>query len=101
MPIRSGGRIGRKYFYRTETGEVTLSSDPNIPVGSNVYDDGVRKDQRKNRPTDDNANRIRRIMHELIGVENQIYLMIRIREALEDAKTRVPIPGKYLSLIHI
>ena len=42
--IKSGGRLGKKYFYVYETGEVTSSNDPDIEVGSNVYDDGVRKD---------------------------------------------------------
>ena len=37
--IKSGGRVGSKYFYVYETGEVTSSNDPNIEVGSNVYDD--------------------------------------------------------------
>ena len=44
--IKSGGKVGSKYFYVYETGEVTSSSDPNIKVGSNVYDDGIRKDPR-------------------------------------------------------
>jgi hypothetical protein len=92
--IRKGGRIGKGYNYVLETGEVTYSSDPNIPVGSNVYDDGVRKDLRPSRPTDDDANRVRRIMHELVGVENPVYLMKRIREALKDTTTPVPDEGK-------
>ena len=45
--IKSGGRLGKKYFYVYETGEVTSSNDPDIEVGSNVYDDGVRKDIRE------------------------------------------------------
>ena len=108
--IRRGGRIGKGYFYVFETGEVTYSNDPNIPVGSNVYRDNVRRDQRKPElkerdkvkinPTDDNENRIRRIMDELVGVENQVYLMNRIREALNDTKTRVPIPGKYYTFVY-
>ena len=56
--IKSGGRIGSKYYYVYETGEVTSSSDPNIEVGSNVYDDGIRRDPRpkSNRPTDTDTN---------------------------------------------
>ena len=67
--IKSGGRLGKKYFYVYETGEVTSSNDPDIEVGSNVYDDGVRKDIREeeDRPTDtdENVNRIRGVVDSL------------------------------------
>ena len=98
--LRKGGRLGNSYFFVFETGEVTYSSDPNIPVGSNVYDDGVRKDPRPSRPTDDDANRIRRIMHELVGVENRVYLMKRIRKALKDTTTPVPDEGKFYTYVY-
>ena len=100
MPIRSGGRIGKKYFYRTETGEVTQSSDPNVPKGSNVYDDGKIKDQRKNRPTDDSDNRIRHIMGNLIGMENPEDLMLEILEAVKNTVTPIPIPSKFYTFIY-
>ena len=99
MPIRSGGRIGRKYFYRSETGEVTSSSDPNIPVGSNVYDDGLRRDQRAPKIEEDD-NRILRIRTDLIGVERPGELMYNIIKALEDTKTRQLSPGKYYTYIY-
>jgi len=104
MPIRSGGRTGRKYFYRSETGEVTSSFDPNVPVGSNVYDDEVRKDQRSSqtRPTDDNSNRVRNIMDKLKGIgESPDDLMLEIMEALQDSVTPIPIPGKFYTYIYI
>ena len=69
--IRKGGRLGRGYNYVLETGEVTYSNDPNVPIGSNVYDEGIRKDARRSiqRPTDDDANRVRRVLQRLIGTE--------------------------------
>tara|TARA_Y100000004_G_scaffold187355_1_gene240013 strand:+ start:45 stop:563 length:519 start_codon:yes stop_codon:yes gene_type:complete len=99
MPIRSGGRIGRKYFYRSETGEVTSSSDPNIPVGSNVYDDGLRRDQRAPKIEEDD-NRILRIRTDLIGVERPGELMYNIIKALEDTKVDQPISGNYYTYIY-
>ena len=98
--IRKGGRIGKGYSYVLETGEVTYSNDPNIPVGSNIYDDKVLKDRRPNRPTDDDSNRIRGIMHELIGVENPVYLMKKIREALKYTTTPVPSEGKFYTYVY-
>ena len=39
-------------------------------------------------------------MDELVGVENKVYLMNRIREALNNTKTLVPIPGKYYTFVY-
>lgn len=102
MPIRLGGKTGRKYYYRSETGEVTSSSDPNIPAGSNVYDDGIIRDQRPpdNRPTDDSANRVRKIMNKLIGLEDSEDLMLEIMEALQNTVTPVPTEGKYYTFVY-
>ena len=100
--IRKGGRIGKGYNYVLQTGEVTYSNDPSIPVGSNVYDSGVRKDIRKpkDRPTDDNANRVRRIIGDLIGIESPEYLMVKIREALKDTVVQIPTEGKFYTYVY-
>ena len=100
--IRKGGRLGKGYSYVLETGEVTYSNDPSIPVGSNVYDSGVRKDIRKpeDRPTDDNANRVRRIIGDLIGIESPEYLMAKIREALKDTVVQIPTEGKFYTYVY-
>lgn len=101
--IRKGGRIGKGYNYVLETGEVTYSNDPSIPVGSNVYDKKIRKDIRKeeDRPTDDDGNRVRRIMHELKGVgKSADDLMLEILEAVKDSVTPVPIPGKFYTYVY-
>jgi len=52
------------------------------------------------RPTDDNQNRVRRIMNDLIGIESQIYLMKRIREALKDTVVPVPDEGKFYTYVY-
>ena len=100
--IRKGGRIGKGYNYVVETGEVTYSNDPNIPVGSNVYKEGIRKDLRRpnQRPTDDNANRIRNIINDLIGVEDPEELMLEIMNALKDKVTPVPDVGKFYTFVY-
>ena len=100
--IRKGGKIGKGYNYVLQTGEVTYSNDPSIPVGSNVYDSGVRKDIRKpkDRPTDDNANRVRRIIGDLIGIESPEYLMVKIREALKDTVVQIPTEGKFYTYVY-
>jgi len=100
--IRKGGRIGKGYNYVVETGEVTYSNDPNIPVGSNVYKEGIRKDLRRpnQRPTDDNANRIRNIINDLIGVEDPEDLMLEIMNALKDTVTPVPDVGKFYTFVY-
>lgn len=109
--IRKGGRIGKGYNYVSETGEVTFSNDPNIPVGSNVYRDNVRRDQRKPelrekdktriRPTDDDANRVRKIVGDLVGGEKPDDLMLKVLEAVKDTVTPVPIPNKYYTFVYI
>jgi len=100
--IRKGGRIGKGYNYVVETGEVTYSNDPNIPVGSNVYKEGIRKDLRRpnQRPTDDDANRIRNIINDLIGVEDPEDLMLEIMNALKDTVTPVPDVGKFYTFVY-
>jgi hypothetical protein len=100
--IRKGGRIGKGYNYVVETGEVTYSNDPNIPVGSNVYKEGIRKDLRRpnQRPTDDDANRIRNIINDLIGVEDSEELMLEIMNALKDTVTPVPDVGKFYTFVY-
>jgi len=100
--IRKGGRIGKGYNYVVETGEVTYSNDPNIPVGSNVYKEGIRKDLRRpnQRPTDDDANRIRNIINDLIGVEDPEELMLEIMNALKDTVTPVPDVGKFYTFVY-
>lgn len=94
--IKSGGRVGSKYYYVYETGEVTSSSDPNIEVGSNVYESGIRKDPRpaKDRPTDtdENRNRVRSITNQLIGTKDPDVIMNQLIQVLE--KADAPIPGK-------
>ena len=97
--IKRGGRTGRSYYYVSQTGEVTTSSDPNVKVGSNVYDDGVLKNP--NRPTDDDDNRVRNIVGDLIGTETPDDLMLEILEAVKDSVTPVPIPGKFYTYIYI
>lgn len=99
--IRKGGKIGKGYNYVVETGEVTYSNDPNIPVGSNVYKEGIRKDIRRpgQRPTDDNANRIRGILQRLIGTEDPEDLMLEIMDAL-DVSGFIPDPGKYYTFVY-
>jgi len=96
--IKRGGRTGKSYLYVAQTGEVTYSSDPNIKVGSNVYDDGVLKNP--NRPTDDDNNRVRNIVGNLIGIETPDELMSKILEAVKDSVTPVPIPGKFYTYIY-
>ena len=100
--IRKGGKIGKGYNYVLETGEVTYSNDPNIPVGSNVYKEGIRKDLRRpnQRPTDDDANRIRNIINDLIGVEDPEELMLEIMNALKDTVTPVPDVGKFYTFVY-
>ena len=100
--IRKGGKLGRGYNYVLETGEVTYSNDPNIPVGSNVYDEGIRKDVRRlgQRPTDDNANRIRRILQRLIGTEDPEDLMLEIMDALKSTVSPVPDPGNFYTYVY-
>ena len=108
--IRKGGKIGKGYNYVFETGEVTFSNDPNIPVGSNVYRDNLRRDQRKPElkerdkikinPTDDNANRVRKILEDLIGIKNSDDKMMAILEAVKDTVTPVPIPYKYYTFVY-
>jgi hypothetical protein len=100
--IRKGGKLGRGYNYVLETGEVTYSNDPNIPVGSNVYDEGIRKDIRRSgqRPTDDNANRIRRILQRLIGTEDPEDLMLEIMDALKSTVSPVPDPGNFYTYVY-
>lgn len=100
MPLKHGGRTGRKYLYRTETGEVTHSSDPNIPVGSNVYEENIRKDPRKKRPTDDSSNRVRNIVNDLVGTEDPDDLMMKILETL-DPSGFIPFPGKLYTFVYI
>jgi len=100
MPIKRGGRVGKKYFYRSETGEVTYSSDPNLPVGSNVYEENIRKDSRKKRPTDDSSNRVRNIVNDLIGKEDPDDLMMKIMETL-DPSGFIPFPGKLYTFVYI
>jgi hypothetical protein len=97
--IKRGGRTGRSYYYVAQTGEVTTSSDPNVKVGSNVYDDGVLKNP--NRPTDDDDNRVRNIVGDLIGTETPDDLMLEILEAVKGSVTPVPIPGKFYTYIYI
>ena len=97
--IKRGGRTGRSYYYVAQTGEVTTSSDSNIKVGSNVYDDGVLKNP--NRPTDDDDNRVRNIVGDLIGTETPDDLMLKILEAVKGSVTPVPIPGKFYTYIYI
>tara|TARA_R110002020_G_scaffold121999_2_gene277194 strand:+ start:70 stop:591 length:522 start_codon:yes stop_codon:yes gene_type:complete len=97
--IKRGGRTGRSYYYVSQTGEVTTSSDPNVKVGSNVYDDGVLKNP--NRPTEDDDNRVRNIVGDLIGIETPDELMSKILEAVKDSVTPVPIPGKFYTYIYI
>lgn len=97
--IRKGGRIGRGYNYVLETGEVTFSNDPKIPVGSNVYETGVRKPIRGSRPTDDDANRIRHILQSLVGNEDPEDLMLRIMESLSPSGF-IPTPGKYYTFVY-
>jgi len=99
MPIKQGGRTGRKYFYRTETGEVTYSSDPNVPVGSNVYEKNIIKDSRKKRPTSDSSNRVRTIVNELIGTEDPEDLMMKIMKTL-DPSGFIPSPGKLYTFVY-
>ena len=100
--IRKGGKIGKGYNYVLETGEVTYSNDPNIPVGSNVYKEGIRKDLRRpnQRPTDDDANRIRNIINDLIGVEDPEDLMLEIMNALKDTVTPIPDVGKFYTFVY-
>lgn len=108
--IRKGGRIGKGYNYVFETGEVTFSNDPNIPVGSNVYRDNVRRDQRKPEvrkkdkvlinPTDDDQNRVRKIIGDLIGVEGPDDLMSKIIQSLKNSVTPIPVPGKFYTFIY-
>ena len=94
--IKSGGKVGSKYFYVYETGEVTSSSDLNIEVGSNVYDDGIRRDPRpaKNRPTDTdtNRNRIRVVTNNVTGVRDPDIVINELIKVLD--KADAPIPGK-------
>ena len=94
--IKDGGRVGKKYYYVYETGEVTSSSDPSIIVGSNVYEQGIRKDPRpaKDRPTDtdENRNRIRSVTNQLIGVKDPDVVMGQLLQVLQ--KADAPIPGK-------
>tara|TARA_R110002012_G_scaffold304210_1_gene507559 strand:+ start:375 stop:896 length:522 start_codon:yes stop_codon:yes gene_type:complete len=97
--IKRGGRTGRSYYYVSQTGEVTTSSNPNVKVGSNVYDDGVLKNP--NRPTEDDDNRVRNIVGDLIGIETPDELMSKILEAVKDSVTPVPIPGKFYTYIYI
>jgi len=96
--IKRGGRTGRSYYYVSQTGEVTYSSDPNIKVGSNVYDDGVLKNP--NRPTDDDNNRVRNIVNNLKGKTSDDK-MLEILEAVKGSATPVPIPGKFYTYIYI
>lgn len=95
--IKSGGKVGKKYYYVYETGEVTSSSDPTIAVGSNVYEQEIRKDPRpaKDRPTDtdENRNRIRSVTNSLIGIKDPDVVMAQLLQVLE--KADAPIPGKY------
>ena len=100
--IRKGGKIGKGYNYVLQTGEVTYSNDPSIPVGSNIYDSGEKRDIRKpeDRPTDDNANRVRRIIGDLIGNESADDLMTKIREALRDTVVQIPTEGKFYTYVY-
>jgi hypothetical protein len=61
---------------------------------------GLELVDREDRPTDDNDNRVRKIMNDLIGIESQIYLMKRIREALKDTVTPVPDEGKFYTYVY-
>ena len=104
--IKSGGRLGKKYFYVYETGKVTSSNDPDIEVGSNVYDDGVRKDIREeeDRPTDtdENVNRIRGVVDSL-GRRNRRMHPTDIMQALITALDPIegmPQPDKYYTYIY-
>ena len=99
MPIKLGGKTGYKYSYRSETGEVIYSRDPNVPVGSNVYEENIRKDPRKKRPTSDSSNRVRNIVNELIGTEDPEDLMMKIMETL-DPSGFIPSPGKLYTFVY-
>jgi hypothetical protein len=104
--IKSGGRVGKKYFYVYETGEVTSSNDPEIQVGSNVYDDGIKSDIRRpeERPTDtdENVNRIRGVVDSL-GRRNKRMHPTDIMQSLLlalDESDGIPQVDKYYTYIY-
>ena len=51
-------------------------------------------------PTDDNRNRIRKVIDGVIGTENPDDLMIKLLEAIEESYTIVPDIGKYYTFIY-
>ena len=97
--------IAQKYYvtFKLPSGETSTNYNR---LSKNRLIDAIESDSDyinanpNDRPTDDNSNRIRRIMNELVGIESQIYLMSRIREALEDTATPVPDEGKFYTYIY-
>ena len=51
-------------------------------------------------PTDDNSNRIRGVIDDLIGTEDSEDLMINLMEALNSSVTPVPDVGRYYTFIY-
>ena len=51
-------------------------------------------------PTDDNDNRVRGVVNNLIGGEDPDDLMIELMDAVSDSYTPVPEPGKYYIFIY-
>jgi hypothetical protein len=59
------------------------------------------KDKERINPTDDDINRVRKIVGNLIGNENADDLMLEILEAVKDSVTPIPIPGKFYTFVYI
>jgi len=99
MPIKQGGRTGKKYLYRSETGEVTYSRDPNVPVGSNVYEENIRKDPRERKESISTNSRVNHIVKDLIGNEDPDDLMLLILEALTETEF-IPEVGNLYTFVY-
>ena len=52
-------------------------------------------------PTDDNSNRVRGVVGNIIGTEDADDLMISLMEAVTDSSTPVPDVGKSVSYTHL
>jgi hypothetical protein len=51
-------------------------------------------------PTDDNENRIRGVLDEMIGIENSDDLMVTLLEAIQNSYSIIPNIGSYYTFIY-
>lgn len=92
--------IARNYYvtFKSPSGETSTNYrrlNKNQLISAILSDRDYKNAKPYNRPTDDDQNRVRRIVGDLIGIETPEVLMSKITEALKNSVTLVPIPEKF------